>query len=104
MVARVGASIDMFARMMQQLHLSSARFRAVLDTSAESDAVDNLFADLPSLNFSEAILADCPSELSVLPTTAVRWNDLGEPPVLWRLWLRPVCGLPGSPLTAQWTD
>jgi mannose-1-phosphate guanylyltransferase len=104
MVARVGALIDMFARMIPQLHLSFARFRAVLDTSAETDAIDNLFADLPSLNFSEAIHAGCPSELSVLPTTAVRWTDLGEPPVLWRLWLRPLCGLPGSPLTAQWTD
>jgi mannose-1-phosphate guanylyltransferase len=78
-VARVAALIDMFARMIPRLYLSFAKIRAVLNTSAETDAVDKLFADLPSLNFSEAILAGCPSELSVLPTTGVRWNDLGEP-------------------------
>jgi hypothetical protein len=78
LVAQVGALFDMFARMIPRLYLSFAHITAVLNTSAETDAVDKLFADLPLLNFSEAILAGCPSELSVLPTTGVGWNDLGE--------------------------
>jgi len=78
-VAQVSALIDVFAKMIPRLYLSFSQIRAMLNTSAETDVIDKLFSDLPSLSFSEVILAGCPSELSVLPTTGVEWNDLGEP-------------------------
>ncbi len=79
LVGEVGALLDLFARMIPRVYDSFAQIKDLLNTSLETDAIEELFADLPSVNFSEAILAGCRSELSVLPTTGVDWNDLGEP-------------------------
>ncbi len=78
-VAQVGAMLDLFARMTPQLYTAFAEIGSILDSSFESNGIEKLYAGIPSQNFSEAILAGCSSELSVLPATGVEWNDLGEP-------------------------
>lgn len=79
LVGEVGALLDLFAKMIPPVYNSFAQIKDLLNTSLETDAIEELFASLPSVNFSEAILAGCRSGLSVLPTTGVDWNDLGDP-------------------------
>lgn len=79
MVAQVGALLDLFARMTPQLHTAFAEIGSILDSSFGSNGIDKLYAGVPSQSFSEAILAGCSSELSVIPATGVEWNDLGDP-------------------------
>jgi hypothetical protein len=79
MVAEVGELLDLFAKMTPQLYSSFAEIMPVLDTSLEGNAIAKPYASISSGNFSEASLAGCSSDLSVLPATGVDWNDLGEP-------------------------
>jgi mannose-1-phosphate guanylyltransferase len=95
MVAQVGALLDLFARMTPQLYTSFAEIGSVLNPSFESNGIDKFYAGIPSQSFSEAILAGCSSELSVLPATGVEWNDLGDPSrvmaTLTKIGMRPGC-------------
>src|SRR5205809_6409180 len=45
----------------------------------ESASIRQLYAYLPSRDFSQSVLATRPPSLAVLPVTGVAWCDLGEP-------------------------
>jgi hypothetical protein len=57
--------------MTPQLYTAFTEIGSVLGSSFESNGIDKLYAGIPSQSFSEAILAGCWSELSVLPATGV---------------------------------
>jgi mannose-1-phosphate guanylyltransferase len=78
MVAEVTTLIDLFAKVSPRLYMSFTPLRVVLNTSVEERAIDHLYANLPSVNFSEAILGQCFAELSVLPVRGLEWNDLAR--------------------------
>jgi mannose-1-phosphate guanylyltransferase len=69
-VGRVGTFLAMMRRAVPRL----CEAMLAADTS-----VDGLYADLPSINFSRAVLATRPANLAVLPVRGVRWSDLGTP-------------------------
>jgi mannose-1-phosphate guanylyltransferase len=45
----------------------------------EAEAMQSLYARLPSTNFSDDVLGSSPDHLAVLPVRGVRWSDWGEP-------------------------
>jgi mannose-1-phosphate guanylyltransferase len=55
------------------------RIRPALTASCERTSMRQLYAYLPSLDFSRNVLASRPPSLAVLPVTGVAWCDLGEP-------------------------
>lgn len=52
--------------------------RPSLGTPIEAEAVRHLYARIPPVDFSQAVLARRPANLAVLPVTGVGWSDLGE--------------------------
>ncbi|MBI3328718.1 MAG: NTP transferase domain-containing protein [Nitrospinae bacterium] len=50
-----------------------------LGSSQAADVVEEVYAKLPLVNFSHAILARSPHLLAVLPVIGVYWSDWGNP-------------------------
>jgi hypothetical protein len=50
-----------------------------INRPSEAEAIRALYRRIPSVNFSEAVLARRPSNLAVLKVSGVVWNDLGDP-------------------------
>jgi mannose-1-phosphate guanylyltransferase len=92
-VASVSALIDLFVRATPKLYISFAQARESLSAAYERFALAQLYADLPSINFSHSVLAQFAPEMSVLPVSGVDWSDLGDPErvigVIEKLGLRP---------------
>lgn len=79
MVARVASLISLIENTAPDLYHAFLRTWPALNTSREPEAVQALYARLPSTNFSEQVLARRPEDLAVLPVGGVQWSDLGEP-------------------------
>lgn len=79
MTARVSTFIRTIAMALPGLFVQFSAVKPVLDTIFEEETVRRLYADLPSVNFSERVLASNPGNLAVIPMTGVEWSDLGEP-------------------------
>jgi len=77
MVAYPSTFITLLQRALPSLVDECLRVRLGLATSI--DSVRQLYADLPSLDFSQHVLATRPPNLVVLPVTGVAWCDLGTP-------------------------
>ena len=52
---------------------------ATMIVTDKSASIRQLYAYLPSRDFSQSVLATRPPSLAVLPVTGVAWCDLGEP-------------------------
>ena len=52
---------------------------AAMGKASEGAAAEAVYADLPAVSFSEAVLACRPANLAVLPVRAVEWSDWGLP-------------------------
>jgi len=60
------------------LFVQFSAVRPVLDTMFERETMRRLYNDLPSVNFSEQVLASNPGNLAVITVADVEWSDLGE--------------------------
>jgi mannose-1-phosphate guanylyltransferase len=78
MAARVSTIIRTIAMALPGLFVQFSKIRPVLDTIFEPETLRRLYADLPSVNFSEQVLASNPGNLAVIPVNDVEWSDLGE--------------------------
>ena len=56
-----------------------APIRAALGTPGEAAAVERIYTNLPSTNFSEEVLARRPERLLVMRMKNLDWSDLGNP-------------------------
>lgn len=79
MVARVPTLLALMRSALPDLYDTFVRVRPALDTPGEGEAIRALYAELPSVNFSQQVLAACPANLAVLPVKGVWWSDWGEP-------------------------
>jgi mannose-1-phosphate guanylyltransferase len=50
-----------------------------MTSGPEQRALSSVYCDVPSVDFSGAILACCPDDLSVVSASHVEWSDLGSP-------------------------
>jgi mannose-1-phosphate guanylyltransferase len=93
MAADIEALLAVFARATPHIYEAFTRVRTGLDEVLEDDMIGRIYADLPSVGFSEAILTASSSDFAVLPVRDVEWSDLGEPhrviAAMTRLGLRP---------------
>ena len=61
-------------------HMEAFRpVRRVLGSPREADVLDAVYAQLPAVNFSQAILAQSAQRLAVLHLQGVYWSDWGDP-------------------------
>ncbi len=78
-VAYPSTLIALCRRALPSLVDEFLRIRPALTAPCESASIRQLYAYLPSLDFSQSVLATRPPSLAVLPVTGVTWCDLGEP-------------------------
>jgi mannose-1-phosphate guanylyltransferase len=79
LVARVSALLALIRGAAPGLYgtfTAAWRRRAML---GEGEAMQSLYASLPTANFSEEVLTGDPANLAVLPVHGVAWSDWGDP-------------------------
>lgn len=79
MVGSVSAFLKMIRRALPDLFDRFTSIESVLNTSRESQAIEELYARISEVNFSQSVLANRPGDLAVLPVGGLKWGDLGKP-------------------------
>jgi mannose-1-phosphate guanylyltransferase len=79
MVGCVRAFLEMIRHSVPHLLASFASMWAVVQPGTEEAALDELWSSVPASDFSQEVLAVCPSDLAVFPVEGLGWTDLGEP-------------------------
>jgi mannose-1-phosphate guanylyltransferase len=79
MVGSVSAFLKMVRRALPDLFDRFKSIEPVLNTPRELEAMEELYAAIPNINFSERVLATRPGNLAVLPVGGLKWSDLGKP-------------------------
>lgn len=78
-VAYPSTLIALFQRTLPSLVDDFLRVGPGLTSPPDSARVGQLYAGLPSLDFSQTVLATRPPNLAILPLEGVAWCDLGAP-------------------------
>ena len=71
--------LSLFKTLTPELFRRFDRFGSHLGSPQEAEALESLYARLPVVNFSHAILAQHPSRLAVVRVQDVYWSDWGNP-------------------------
>jgi len=79
MVGSVSAFLKMIRRALPDLFDGFKSIESDLNTPTELQAIEELYARIPEVNFSQRVLAKRPGNLAVLPVDGLRWSDLGKP-------------------------
>lgn len=79
MVGRVTSFLELTRRTIPDLYNSFESIRQLYLTEREADALNSLYAEIPSSSFSERVLGGCPDGLAVMRCPSLGWCDLGEP-------------------------
>jgi mannose-1-phosphate guanylyltransferase len=97
MVASVPTQLSLIRRTLPGLSRAFANIEPLLRTPSEAEAVEALYAAIPSINFSKQVLASRPANLAVLPVRNVRWSDWGTP-------RRVIKSLAGIGIHPEWAE
>jgi len=79
LVGRAARLLELFRRLTPKLMEPFDRIRETLGSCQGVAAVEEVYAQLPSVNFSKAILTASEAHLGVLPVKGVYWSDWGGP-------------------------
>jgi mannose-1-phosphate guanylyltransferase len=79
MVGSARGLLNLMSTYAPELTVAFDGVRRVLGTPAEADAVERLYAGLPSTNFSDRVLAQAPGHLVTMRVKGVDWSDWGNP-------------------------
>lgn len=77
LVGRAETLLELFQELVPEVFGPFQRIRTTLGSSREEEVVQEVYARLPTLNFSRAVLERCPERLRVLRMKGV-WSDWGE--------------------------
>ncbi len=78
LVGRVETLLELFQELIPEVFGPFQRIRRALGSAREEEAVREVYARLPTENFSRAILQRSPQHLGVLRMEGVYWSDWGE--------------------------
>jgi mannose-1-phosphate guanylyltransferase len=79
LVSRVPTLLASMRAAVPDLYAAFASAWLERSKSGEAQAMQSLYARLPSTNFSDDVLGSDLGHLAVLPVRGVRWSDWGEP-------------------------
>jgi mannose-1-phosphate guanylyltransferase len=78
MVGWARALIDLVGATCPDLIAPFRRARAALNSPGEDAALERVYAELPSVNFSRSVLAAAPGSLGVIRLAGTDWSDWGN--------------------------
>ncbi|MBV8134934.1 MAG: NTP transferase domain-containing protein [Deltaproteobacteria bacterium] len=79
LIGKTRTLLALMARALPDLYRSFSSVRPTLDTSLETEAIEFLYRNLPSADFSYGVLQKVFSSMVVLPVSGLEWSDLGTP-------------------------
>ena len=79
MVGRVSAFLGMVRHVLPDLYDRLALAHSSFDNDTREGVLGALYQSIPSINFSQEVLAKCHDGLAVLRVSKVGWSDWGEP-------------------------
>jgi mannose-1-phosphate guanylyltransferase len=79
LVAQATVLLGLFQRFTPGLVCAFQRIQRALGLPYESEVLQEVYAQLPAINFSQAILTQCPQRLGVLRVQDIYWSDWGDP-------------------------
>ena len=79
LIANPAILLSLIARALPELYDIFSGVRPFFGGAAESEILQSVYRQLPSVDFSARVLAEFPAEFSVLPVNGVNWSDLGDP-------------------------
>jgi mannose-1-phosphate guanylyltransferase len=79
MVGRVQTLLSLIDKNIPHLYHPFRRLIPAFNTPRETQFIRELYNQLLPSNFSQEVLARCPSNLLVYPLTGIDWCDWGEP-------------------------
>jgi mannose-1-phosphate guanylyltransferase len=78
LVARARALLELFESLTPTLMSRFDRIKRSVASAQEPDVLRTVYAELPAVNFSQAILAPSPRRLGVIRVRGVYWSDWGD--------------------------
>jgi mannose-1-phosphate guanylyltransferase len=78
LVSQVQLLLELFQRLAPEVFNLFQQIRGAFGISREGSAVEEVYAQLPTVNFSRAILEQSRHHLAVLHVQGVYWSDWGE--------------------------
>jgi mannose-1-phosphate guanylyltransferase len=77
--SRVSSLLGLFLAVEPKLYASFASLGKCFGTAAEPRKIQELYAQIDSIDFSSSVLSRSPRKLAVLKVGGIKWSDLGEP-------------------------
>ena len=79
LVARLRAMLTLMLRALPELCAVFTPLAATTNRSSERSVIEAIYAQIPSVNFSEEVLQKYSQHLTIAPLRDVKWSDLGDP-------------------------
>jgi mannose-1-phosphate guanylyltransferase len=79
MISGINNLLNLYAEALPDLYTRFAAIQPTIGTDSEPTAIELLYATVPSISFSDAVLVNCFQRIAVMPVSGLRWVDLGEP-------------------------
>ena len=79
LIANPTTLLSLIARAIPELYRVFSKVQPLFGSAAENEILQIIYPRLLSVDFSASVLANFPTEFSVLPVNGVNWSDLGDP-------------------------
>lgn len=78
LIANPTTLLSLIARAVPELYEVFSGIHPFFGGAAENEILQTIYQQLSSVDFSASVLANFPTEFSVLPVNGVNWSDLGD--------------------------
>jgi mannose-1-phosphate guanylyltransferase len=85
MIGRISTVLELLTTALPELCAPFVPIKPEIGAISETQALERVYADIPSIDLSEEVLTRCPELLTVLPVSGVKWSNLAEPDHLFAL-------------------
>jgi mannose-1-phosphate guanylyltransferase len=79
LVGAVRGLLGLMRRSVPELCEAFHEAQSALRKPADGDVLRSIYAQIPTVDFSRQVLAECPDSLAVLPVANAGWVDIGRP-------------------------
>jgi len=78
LIANPATLLSLIARAIPELYGVFSGIQPFFGGAAENEILQTIYPQLSSVDFSASVLANSPTDFSVLPVNGVNWSDLGD--------------------------
>jgi mannose-1-phosphate guanylyltransferase len=79
LIANPTTLLSLIARAIPELYSLFSGIQPFFGGPVEEEILETIYPQISSADFSACVLANFPTEFSVLPVSGINWSDLGDP-------------------------